>query len=211
MSIDTAAQAYIRRRPGALRPVLPVVAVSIIVLMFGVVILCFVMLGIARAAVLSEDPGDQTYLTIKINEALETTKSAVEIPWRNSETGTQGVMVIERTYYRDPATPCRDYRRSVQRAGQPAAEFRGTGCRIGKALWSLDEVAVTPGRRSSGSSEASPLPLSPPTASPAAKPPEPSRSSAAAKASAGGLPPPPSAPAQPPPFPAYTPPSKADL
>lgn len=197
---DVAAKAHVRRRPPY-------------GLLAGAAALSVLVLATARGAVLSEDPGDQTYLTIKINEALETTKSAVEIPWRNSETGTQGIMVIERTYYRDPTTPCRDYRRSVHRAGQPDAEFRGTGCRIGKALWSLDEVAVTPGRRTSGGA-ASPLPLSPPTSAPAAKPPEASRSAATGKAPAGAatnLPPPPGGPAQPPPFPTYTLPSKADL
>lgn len=170
--------------------------------------------GAAYGAVLSEDPGDQSYLTIKINEALETTRSAVEIPWRNSETGTQGTMVIERTYYRDPTTPCRDYRRTVQRPGKPAVEFRGTGCRIGKALWSLDEVEVAPGRRSFGAGGPSPLPLSPPSAAPAAKPPESSRSPSAGKTPAGAATAPPpqaSEPAQPPPFPKYTMPSKADL
>ncbi|HSO42169.1 MAG TPA: RT0821/Lpp0805 family surface protein, partial [Rhodospirillales bacterium] len=94
----------------------------------------------ARAAVLSEDPGDQTYLTIAINEALETRKTDMEIPLRNPDTGSQGTLVIERTYYREPTTPCRDYRRVIERAGAPLSEVRGTGCRIGKALWSLDEV-----------------------------------------------------------------------
>lgn len=180
----------------------------------AVVALIVTMAAPAYGGVLSEDPGDQTYLTIKINESLETTRSGVEIPWRNVETGNRGTMVIERTYYRDPATPCRDYRRTVQRAGQPAVEIRGTGCRIGKALWSLDEVAVAPGRRSPGGGTASPLPLSPPTASPPAKPPESTRAPASGKAATGSaatLPPPIAAPADLPPFPAYTLPSKADL
>lgn len=172
--------------------------------------------GGAEGAVLSEDPGDQTYLTIAINEALETRKTDVEIPLRNPDTGSQGTLVIERTYYREPSTPCRDYRRVVERAGAPLSEVRGTGCRIGKALWSLDEVTVKPSQR--GGAPASrrndPVSLAPPSPpAPAAKPP-----GAAGRAGSGGgsrapAAPPPAAdaPPPPPPVPGYTLPSRADL
>lgn len=173
--------------------------------------------GAAEGAVLSEDPGDQTYLTIAINEALETRKTDVEIALRNPDTGSQGTLVIERTYYREPSTPCRDYRRVIERAGAPLSEVRGTGCRIGKAMWSLDEVMVTPSQRGSAPgakrNNAPPASLSPPSApAPTAKPPAAGRAAAGggAKAPAG---PPPAADAPPPapPVPSYTLPSRADL
>ncbi|MDZ3837970.1 MAG: hypothetical protein U0S49_11410 [Rhodospirillales bacterium] len=170
----------------------------------------------AGGAVLSEDPGDQTYLTIAINEALETRKIDVEIALRNPDTGSQGTLVIERTYYREPSTPCRDYRRVIERAGAPLSEVRGTGCRIGKAMWSLDEVMVTPSQRGSapgGKRNGAPATLSPPSApAPTAKP------GATGHAAAGGgsrapAAPPPAADAPPPapPVPSYTLPSRADL
>jgi surface antigen len=168
----------------------------------------------ARAAVLSEDPGDQTYLTIAINEALETRKIDVEIPLRNPDTGSQGTLVIERTYYRDPTTPCRDYRRAMERAGTPQSEVRGTGCRIGKALWSLDEVMVTPSQLGSSSSgkRNGPVALSPPAPAPAAKPQAGNRSAAGGGSRAPASPPPAAeAPPPAPAVPAYTLPSRADL
>ena len=167
---------------------------------------------VARGAVLSEDPGDQTYLTIAINEALETRKTDVEIALRNPDTGSQGTLVIERTHYRDPTTPCRDYRRVVERAGSPLSEVRGTGCRIGKALWSLDEVMVTPSQRGSSPAgkRSGPVSLTPPA--PAAKP----QSADRAEAGGGSRAPasPPAAADVPPPVtpvPAYTLPSRAAL
>ncbi|MBL8658307.1 MAG: hypothetical protein JNM75_00975 [Rhodospirillales bacterium] len=167
-----------------------------------------------NAAVLSEDPGDQTYLTIAINEALETRKTEVEVPLRNPDTGSHGMLVIERTYYRDPTTPCRDYRRTIERAGAPPTEVRGTGCRIGKALWSLDEVSVPPAARPPVTSRGdAPVPLSPRPASPSAKPggsagrDSAPPAGAAAPANHG-----PAAEATPvPSFPSYTMPSRANL
>jgi surface antigen len=169
----------------------------------------------AGGAILSEDPGDQTYLTIAINEALETRKTDVEIPLRNPDTGSQGTLVIERTYYRDPTTPCRDYRRAVERAGAPLAEVRGTGCRIGKALWSLDEAMVTPSPRGSSTSGRRNGPVAPPPsgAAPAAKPSGTGHAAARAGASAPASPPA-AADTPPPPVPSvptYTLPSRADL
>lgn len=173
-----------------------------------------VALPAAWATVLSEDPGDQTYLTIAINEALETRKTEVEIPLRNPDTGSQGLLVIERTYYRDPTTPCRDYRRTIERPGAPPTEIRGTGCRVGKALWSLDEVSVPPAARPAPSRRGdAPSPLTPQTASPAAKSGStsgPGPAGTADAAVAAGRAPLDEAPATPP-FPTYTMPSRAGL
>lgn len=177
---------------------------------FGVVVVSTA----ATAAVLNEDPGDQTYLTIAINEALETRRTDVEIPLRNPDTGSQGMLIIERTYYRDPTTPCRDYRRTIERAGAPPVEVQGTGCRIGKALWSLDEVNAPPAAEPAppGRGEA-PTRLPSGTTAPSAKPsgaggslamPKTGAEAAAASGVADEAP-------TTIPFPTYTLPSRADL
>jgi surface antigen len=84
------------------------------------------------------DP-DEEYVGPLINQALEGERTGVEIPWSNPATGSGGMIVIERTFYRDPRTPCRDYRRTTERAGGPKVEIQGTGCRVGSDRWSLDE------------------------------------------------------------------------
>jgi 17 kDa outer membrane surface antigen len=89
--------------------------------------------------VAAQAEADEDYVGPLVNQALETAKSGVEIPWSNPASGSSGMIVIERTFYRDPRTPCRDYRRTLERAGAPTAEIQGTGCRIGSGRWSLDE------------------------------------------------------------------------
>lgn len=85
------------------------------------------------------DVRDQPYLSTIISQALETERTKVEIPWSNPETGNRGVMVIERTWYRDPQSPCRDYRWTLERGDRATQTISGTGCRIGPAVWRLDE------------------------------------------------------------------------
>ena len=47
---------------------------------------------------------------------LETARTDVEVPWSNPATGHRGTIMVERTFYRDPSTPCRDYTRTVETA-----------------------------------------------------------------------------------------------
>jgi 17 kDa outer membrane surface antigen len=106
-------------------------------------------LTLAGAPDLAAQVADEEYLEPLLNQALETEKTGVELPWRNPDTGSSGIIVIERTFYRDPGTPCRDYRRTLERAGAPALEIEGTGCRVGPGEWALDEeepgsLAATP-------------------------------------------------------------------
>jgi surface antigen len=82
---------------------------------------------------------DEDYVEALLNQALETEKSGVELPWSNPATGSGGIIVIERTFYRDPRTPCRDYRRTLARVGAAAVEIEGTGCRVGPNEWTLEE------------------------------------------------------------------------
>lgn len=136
------------------------------------------------------DPQDQPYLSTIVNQALETERTKVEIPWSNPETGNRGVIVIDRTWYRDAQSPCRDYRWTLERAGHPTETISGTGCRIGPAVWRLDEgpsasaglsipdpaaplpvpgsASPTPGP-AAAKPAASSVPISPPQAAPEAR------------------------------------------
>jgi surface antigen len=95
--------------------------------------------SVAATEVAAQTDADEEYVLPLVNQALETEKSGVEVPWSNPATGSSGTIVIERTFYRDPRTPCRDYRRTLERVGAPAVEVQGTGCRIGSGRWSLAE------------------------------------------------------------------------
>jgi surface antigen len=113
-------------------------------------------------AVTAGDPRDQPYLSTIVNQALETERTNVDIPWSNPETGHRGVLVIERTFYRDPQSPCRDYRWTLERGSRPPATITGTGCRIGPALWRLDEREAASPLRMPDRSAPLPPPASPP-------------------------------------------------
>ena len=111
---------------------------------------------------------DEEYVEPLLNQALEAERTGVELPWRNPATGSSGVIAIERTFYRDPRTPCRDYRRTLERAGEPAVEVEGTGCRIGPNEWAIDEE--TPASRAATPAPAAgpePAPDEPPAPEPA--------------------------------------------
>lgn len=133
---------------------------------------------VAPHEVAAQAEADEEYVGPLVNQALETEKSGVEIPWSNPATGSSGMILIERTFYRDPRTPCRDYRRTLERVGVPAVEIQGTGCRIGSARWSLDEeeprsVAATAPSTGTGTAGA-PEPAESPDPEPAAEPAPPS-------------------------------------
>ena len=102
-------------------------------------VLCIAAIAAVPQEVFAQVDADEDYVERLLNQALETEKSGVEIPWSNPATGSSGTILIERTFYRDPRTPCRDYRRTLERVGAPTVEIQGTGCRIGAGRWSLDE------------------------------------------------------------------------
>jgi surface antigen len=95
--------------------------------------------------VAAQADADQEYVGPLLNQALETEKTDEAIPWTNPATGSRGTITIERTFYRDPQTPCRDYRRTIERPGAPVVEIQGTGCRIAPGRWSLDEEGAAGG------------------------------------------------------------------
>jgi surface antigen len=87
---------------------------------------------------------DREYVLPLVNQVLETERTDVEVPWSNPETGNSGSIVVDRTFYLEPGKPCREYRRTVQRAGSPAVVIEGTGCRTGPEQWKLEEEEPAP-------------------------------------------------------------------
>jgi 17 kDa outer membrane surface antigen len=128
-----------------------------------------ILLALPAPRVAAQADADEDYVGPLISEALETQRSGVELPWTNPATGGSGIIVVERTFYRDPRTPCRDYRRTLERGGRPTVTIEGTGCRTGSGRWSLDEEASREARTRSAPLE--PEPAEPPAPEPAAGPP----------------------------------------
>ena len=160
-----------------------------------------VSVGSQRVAA-QADP-DEEYVEPLLNQALESERTGVAVPWTNPATGSSGTIVVERTFYRDPRTPCRDYRRTIERAGGPTVAIEGTGCRIESGRWSLDEEDPDPAREA--------LFRSTPPEPEADEPPAPEPESAAAPPS---CPPPTAAPAaceKPAAIVDYTMPAKTEL
>jgi surface antigen len=163
---------------------------------------CLLVSGGSQRVAAQVDP-DEEHVGPLINQALESERTGVAVPWTNPATGSSGTIVVERTFYRDPRTPCRDYRRTIERAAGPMVTIEGTGCRIGPGRWSLDEEEPDPAREA--------LFRSMPPASEPAEPPAPEPESAAAPPS---CPPPTAAPAacdEPAAIVDYTMPAKTEL
>jgi surface antigen len=87
----------------------------------------------------ADDPRDAAFLEPVLQRVLETARTDVEIPWRNPATGNGGSIVVERTFYREPRTPCRAFVRTVESAGAAPQVTRGTGCRSSAGLWLIEE------------------------------------------------------------------------
>jgi surface antigen len=117
-------------RPG--RPLLTMTR-FLAVLLFGLV-------GLAGAARAGEDPRDAAVVAAMVKQTLEFERTGTDLPWSNPETGSRGVIRVERTYNLDSDTPCRDYIRTTRRPDGEKSTTRGTGCRMGDGRWFLDEA-----------------------------------------------------------------------
>ena len=167
-----------------------------------VAVLCLAGGGEPRYVAAQAD-ADEDYVGPLVDDALETQRSGVAVPWSNPATGSSGTITIERTFYRDPRTPCRDYRRTLERAGAPQVEIEGTGCRIGLGRWSLDEEEPGAAAATPGAGPASP--------SSRAAAPAPKAAAGPAPASCPALKPAPVSCAQPPAVADYTMPPRTEL
>jgi surface antigen len=96
--------------------------------------------GSGGAAWAAEDPRDAPVVSAMVKQTLEFERTGTDLPWSNPETGSRGVIRVERTYYLDPNTPCRDYTRTTDRPGGERITARGTGCRMADGRWFLDEA-----------------------------------------------------------------------
>lgn len=182
-------------------------------------------LSVSTVARGSDDIRDLPFVLDAVNDALETARTNVDVPWENPATGNNGVIVVEKTFYPSPETPCRQYRRTFNRPDKVATMTRGTGCRVGPARWKIEEertASRVPRAPKSGPSPETPAgppspiggtasgpPSTPKTAKPSEtpKPPaKPSSSTTAAKTTPKA-PPPPAAPS----LPKFTMPSKAEI
>jgi surface antigen len=95
---------------------------------------------LAGAPRAGEDPQDAAVVAAMVKQTLEFERTGTDLPWSNPETGSRGVIRVERTYYRDTNTPCRDYTRTTRRPDGERITTRGTGCRMGDGRWFLDEA-----------------------------------------------------------------------
>jgi surface antigen len=91
----------------------------------------------------ADDPRDAAFLSPMLQQALETARTSVEVPWRNPATGNHGTIVVERTFYREPETPCRAYVRTLEGPGAAPQVTKGTGCRSSTGLWVVEEEPGT--------------------------------------------------------------------
>ena len=126
----------------------------------------------ARAAAV--DPGgDLEHVRPRLEQTRETEKSGIEIRWSNPATGHSGKIRVERTFFRDDR-PCRDYLRTVSRPGASGFVIRGTACRTGRAVWTIeDEVAVetdAPRKQAAGAARPAAMPRTSPSAPQEAEP-----------------------------------------
>ena len=112
-----------------------------------VAILAAAVVGLVpRLGWAADDPRDAAFLEPILQRVLETTRSDVEVPWRNPATGNGGSIVIERTFYREPAMPCRTFARTIESASAVPQVMRGTGCRGSTGLWLIEEEPESPAR-----------------------------------------------------------------
>ncbi len=87
----------------------------------------------------AQDPSDTAFLAGRLEKILEFEQTGVEIPWHNPKTGKQGVIVVERTYFLNPKTPCRDFIYTVEAEFSRPETFNGTGCRSATDGWRIHD------------------------------------------------------------------------
>lgn len=93
----------------------------------------------AAAQLGSNDEADREYLERIVDRVLEKERSKAPVAWRHAETGSSGTVTVERTFYLDRETPCRDYVWSLEQADGTEVNGRGTGCRRDDGAWELNE------------------------------------------------------------------------
>jgi hypothetical protein len=125
-------------------------------------------LAVPQAWAQAVDPRDRVALDHALNRTLEGAHVGEATRWDNRDTGAEGTIVVERTFYRDLNEPCRSYRWTLQR-GDRALQSRGTGCRNRREDWTLEEdpprPATAAGAGAAGSAPRQPTRIVEPEAS----------------------------------------------
>ena len=107
----------------------------------------------------AQDQSDTAYLAARLNKVLEFEPTGNQVPWQNPATGKHGVIVVERTYFLDPKTPCRDFSYTVEGDFSRSRELKGVGCRDKGGEWhfkgdsDLAEAAKNPDSSDPGPSD----------------------------------------------------------
>ena len=135
------------------------------------------ILAVGSPALAANDFRDVAIISATINLVLENEPTGVEVKWSNPDTGNKGFVVADRTYYLDPRTPCRAYRRSMLDSSGRTLVVSGTGCRKPDGRWELDEESTAKPASESATRTASRPPRSSiggsPTSDPRPEPPAP--------------------------------------
>ncbi len=122
--------------------------------MVPIALRCLAVLGLMAAASTvaraAPDFRDIPYLQARVGQVLEREPNGVAVDWLNEATGNSGTIRVLRTFYKDANVPCRDYVRTMRKAGAPDTLVRGTGCREAGGRWQLKEGGEM-AARSSGS------------------------------------------------------------
>lgn len=121
----------------------------------------------------TDDHRDLPAVMQTVNSTLETQRSGIPVSWTNPATGNRGTVTVIRTFYRADGTPCREYKRTTERASGPPLEVTGTGCRAGAGFWRLDEKAAEKPPKTTTEAKRPP----PPSSRPPSRPPPPESTS----------------------------------
>ncbi len=124
----------------------------------------------ASAAPDGTTSADDAIVLPLVNRVLENEPTGVEVQWSNPATGNQGTIVVIKTVSTPPERPCREYRRTRERPGAAVETIQGVGCRIGPALWELDEKNVPSRGRTASTNNAVPDKATPPPRCPPVDP-----------------------------------------
>ncbi len=105
----------------------------------GFVLAVLIASSLAQTARGNDDIRDLPFVLDAVNDALETARTNVKVPWKNPATGNSGLIIVEKTLYPTSEMPCRQYRRTYSQPGKGEMMTRGTGCRVGPARWKIEE------------------------------------------------------------------------
>ena len=106
---------------------------------FLVAFLGFALVIAPASSTWAEDPRDFAYAIDHLQEVLEFKRTGIEVRWQNPKTGKGGVILVERTYFTDPKTPCRDFILTFDDDQTAPTTALGTGCRRAGGEWLLND------------------------------------------------------------------------